>query len=72
MSPSHQQFGWDALLEMEKLEDEDGNPVVRSHFNEQQFTEGGVDKQGKYGSFDQIRMLGSDILEGSYGYTPRI
>ena len=64
------QFGWDALLEMEKTEDEDGNPLDRSQFNEQQFVEGGLEKEGFYGSYDQLRMLGSDVLAGG-GYTPR-
>jgi len=63
-------FGWDALLEMEKTEDEDGNPLDRSQFNEQQFVEGGLEKEGFYGSYDQLRMLGSDVLAGG-GYTPR-
>ena len=54
---------------MEKTEDEDGNPLDRSQFNEQQFVEGGLEKEGFYGSYDQLRMLGSDVLAG--GYTPR-
>ena len=56
---------------MEKTEDEDGNPLNRSQFNEQQFVEGGLEKEGHFGSYDQIRMLGSDMVSGGMGYTPR-
>jgi hypothetical protein len=65
------QFGWDALLEMKKTEDEDGNPLNRSQFNEQQFVEGGLEKEGHFGSYDQLRMLGSDMVSDRTGYTPR-
>ena len=56
---------------MEKTEDEDGNPLNRAQFNEQQFVEGGLEKEGHFGSYDQIRMLGSDMVSGVIGYTPR-
>lgn len=62
-------FGWDALLEMKKTEDEDGNPINRALYNEQQFVEGGLEKEGYYGSYDQMRMLGADV--GFGGYTKR-
>ena len=54
------------------MEDEAGNPIDRAKFNTQQFIEGGLDKQGKYGSFDQIRMLGADVMEGTYGISQRM
>ena len=65
----HKQFGWDALLEMERTEDENGNPIDRSQFNEQQFVEGGLEKEGHFGSYDQLRMLGADVGPG--GFSPR-
>lgn len=54
---------------MEKTEDEYGNPIDRSLFNEQQLVEGGLEKEGHFGSYDQLRMLGNDMVLG--GHTPR-
>ena len=54
---------------MKKTEDEDGNPINRALYNEQQFVEGGLEKEGYYGSYDQMRMLGADV--GFGGYTKR-
>ena len=56
---------------MEKHEDEDGRPMNRAKFNEQQLVEGGLEKKGHYGSYDQLMMLGSDLINGGYQSTPR-
>ena len=58
------QFGWDALLETNKTEDEHGNPIDRSQFNENQYVEGGLEKEGHFGSYDQLRMLGISQIGG--------
>ena len=58
------QFGWDALLETNKTEDEYGNPIDRSQFNENQYVEGGLEKEGHFGSYDQLRMLGISQIGG--------
>merc|ERR1711997_147743 len=57
-------FGWDALLETNKTEDEHGNPIDRSQFNENQYVEGGFEKEGHFGSYDQLRMLGISEIGG--------
>lgn len=57
---------------MEVHEDEEGRPRNRAIFNEQQLVEGGLEKEGHYGSYDQLMMLGaSDLLTGGYQSTPR-
>ena len=43
----------------------------RAKFNEQQLVEGGLEKEGHYGSYDQLMMLGSDLINGGYQSTPR-
>ena len=69
------QFGWDALLETE-VHNPEGETTEqsknRARFNTQEFTDGGMERQGTYGSFDQIRMLGSDVYEGTYGFSSRV
>ena len=62
------QFGWDALLEVEKTEDDDGNPIDRSQYNTFQHVEGGLEKEGHFGSYDQLRMLG---ISEAGGVSPR-
>ena len=54
---------------MDKTEDEEGNLIDRSIFNENQYVEGGLEKEGHFGSYDQLRMLGSDMVAG--GQSPR-
>ena len=70
------QFGWDALLEIEGHNPDDETTEQskdRTRYNTQEFSDGGMDRQGKYGSFDQIRMLGTDAHEGgTYGFTSRV
>ena len=59
------------MLELEVYEDEEGQPLNRAKFNEQQLVEGGLEKEGYYGSYDQMRMLGSDLATGGYLSSPR-